>query len=46
MSTSDADARVRLEDKYLATSGRVLITGIQALVRLTLEQRRLDEGRG
>ncbi|GGN22743.1 indolepyruvate ferredoxin oxidoreductase family protein [Streptomyces fuscichromogenes] len=37
---------VTLDDKYAARSGRVLISGIQALVRLTLEQRRLDEERG
>ncbi|CAM03344.1 indolepyruvate ferredoxin oxidoreductase [Saccharopolyspora erythraea NRRL 2338] len=39
-------AAVSLDDKYTADSGRVLISGIQALVRLTLEQRRLDESRG
>jgi indolepyruvate ferredoxin oxidoreductase len=37
---------VSLEDKYAAEPGRVLISGIQALVRLTLEQRRLDRVRG
>ncbi|GAA1002565.1 indolepyruvate ferredoxin oxidoreductase [Acrocarpospora pleiomorpha] len=37
---------VSLEDKYAATDGTVLISGIQALVRLTLEQRRLDAERG
>ncbi len=37
---------VSLDDRYAAESGRVLISGIQALVRLTLEQRRLDTGRG
>jgi indolepyruvate ferredoxin oxidoreductase len=35
-----------LTDKYTRTDGRALMTGIQALVRLTLEQRRLDEQRG
>jgi indolepyruvate ferredoxin oxidoreductase len=35
-----------LADKYTQTDGRVLMSGIQALVRLTLEQRRLDEERG
>ncbi|MYW04378.1 indolepyruvate ferredoxin oxidoreductase family protein [Streptomyces sp. SID3343] len=39
-------ASVSLDDKYTAESGRVLISGIQALVRLTLEQRRLDAERG
>lgn len=38
--------RVSLDDKYAAESGRVLISGVQALVRLTLEQRRLDAARG
>ena len=33
---------VTLDDKYLAEQGNVLISGIQALVRLTLEQRRID----
>ncbi|HUR02380.1 MAG TPA: indolepyruvate ferredoxin oxidoreductase family protein, partial [Nonomuraea sp.] len=37
---------VALDDKYTATDGRVLISGLQALVRLTLEQRRLDQERG
>ncbi|MEU9891255.1 indolepyruvate ferredoxin oxidoreductase family protein [Sphaerisporangium sp. NPDC051011] len=39
-------ATVSLDDKYTATAGRVLISGIQALVRLTLEQRRLDQEHG
>ncbi|MGW6521691.1 indolepyruvate ferredoxin oxidoreductase family protein [Streptomyces sp. NPDC054962] len=39
-------AAVSLEDKYKARSGRILISGVQALIRLTLEQRRLDEERG
>ncbi|NRQ35789.1 indolepyruvate ferredoxin oxidoreductase family protein [Nonomuraea sp. NN258] len=37
---------VTLDDKYTAHDGRVLMSGIQALVRLTLEQRRLDDSRG
>jgi indolepyruvate ferredoxin oxidoreductase len=37
---------VTLDDKYTAAQGRVLISGVQALVRLTLEQRRLDRERG
>jgi indolepyruvate ferredoxin oxidoreductase len=37
---------VSLDDKYVAESGRVLISGVQALVRLTLDQRRLDQRRG
>jgi indolepyruvate ferredoxin oxidoreductase len=37
---------VSLEDRYTAQSGTVLLSGIQALVRLTLDQRRLDARRG
>lgn len=37
---------VTLDDKYAAERGTVLISGVQALVRLTLEQRRLDAERG
>ena len=37
---------VRIDDKYAAQSGRVLLSGIEALVRLTLDQRRLDRARG
>lgn len=37
---------VSLDDKYAAEEGRVLLSGVQALVRLTLEQRRLDAARG
>ncbi|WP_240157289.1 indolepyruvate ferredoxin oxidoreductase family protein [Pseudonocardia broussonetiae] len=33
---------VDLDDKYGATSGRALVSGIEALVRLVLEQRRFD----
>ncbi|MFG3530125.1 indolepyruvate ferredoxin oxidoreductase family protein [Streptomyces sp. NPDC047917] len=40
------DPAVTLDDKYAARGGRVLMSGVQALVRLTLEQRRLDETRG
>ncbi len=35
-----------LSDKYQARSGRVYVTGSQALVRLPLEQKRLDENAG
>ncbi|RBM17074.1 indolepyruvate ferredoxin oxidoreductase [Prauserella sp. PE36] len=44
MSTARTD--VSLDDKYVADDGRVLLSGVQALIRLTLEQRRLDEARG
>ncbi|NMO90465.1 indolepyruvate ferredoxin oxidoreductase family protein [Actinomycetospora sp. TBRC 11914] len=37
---------VTLDDRYTATSGRALMTGIHAIVRLLLSQRRLDEARG
>ncbi|GAA4545381.1 indolepyruvate ferredoxin oxidoreductase family protein [Pseudonocardia xishanensis] len=37
---------VTLDDRYTAEHGRALLTGIQALVRLMLEQRRLDDERG
>jgi indolepyruvate ferredoxin oxidoreductase len=37
---------VSLDDKYVADSGQVLISGVQGLVRLTLDQRRLDRRRG
>jgi indolepyruvate ferredoxin oxidoreductase len=35
-----------LDDRYTAHAGRALMSGTQALVRLLLEQRRLDAGRG
>ena len=37
---------VTLEDRYAAASGPILLSGIQALVRVMLDQRRLDERRG
>ncbi|MTI19322.1 indolepyruvate ferredoxin oxidoreductase family protein [Rhodobacteraceae bacterium RKSG542] len=37
---------VSLDDKYLAESGRVYISGIQALVRLALDRARLDKAAG
>ncbi|GGQ35764.1 indolepyruvate ferredoxin oxidoreductase family protein [Streptomyces mutabilis] len=40
------ETAVSLEDKYTARSGRALMSGVQALVRLTLEQRRVDTSRG
>jgi indolepyruvate ferredoxin oxidoreductase len=46
--TSDLAFRPQLEldDRYTARSGEVLMSGIQALVRITLDQRRLDKLRG
>ncbi|MBW8309469.1 MAG: indolepyruvate ferredoxin oxidoreductase family protein [Candidatus Paracaedibacteraceae bacterium] len=38
--------QVDLQDKYTLESGQVFITGTQALVRLPLMQRRLDEQNG
>ncbi|PXY18756.1 indolepyruvate ferredoxin oxidoreductase family protein [Prauserella flavalba] len=43
---STARAEVSLDDKYVAENGRVLLSGVQALIRLALEQRRLDDARG
>jgi indolepyruvate ferredoxin oxidoreductase len=39
-------ASVTLEDKYTFDEGRVFITGIQALVRLPLMQRKMDRAAG
>ena len=33
---------VTLDDKFLLTEGRVFITGVQALLRVMIDQRRLD----
>jgi len=38
--------QVTLEDKYALESGRVFLTGIQALVRLTIMQRQRDAAAG
>ena len=37
---------VSLSDRYTAEDGPVVMSGIQALVRLMLDQRRLDTARG
>src|SRR5919106_5058659 len=37
---------ISLDDKYLLPDGRVLLTGLQGLVRLVLEQHRADRARG
>jgi indolepyruvate ferredoxin oxidoreductase len=39
-------ARVSLEDKYTLQAGRIYLSGIQALVRLPLLQRRRDRVAG
>ena len=38
--------KVSLVDKYVSDTGRVYLTGIQALVRLMLVQRRRDLAAG
>jgi len=35
-----------LEEKYTTRQGRVLMSGIDAIVRTVLDQRRLDDARG
>jgi indolepyruvate ferredoxin oxidoreductase len=40
------DTAVSLDDKYTADTGWALMSGVQALVRMMLEQRRLDDTRG
>src|SRR5215213_1310335 len=37
---------ISLDDKYLLDEGRVLLTGLQGLVRLPLDQHRADRRRG
>jgi len=37
---------VRLEDRYAATSGAVFVTGVQAVCRVPIDARRVDERRG
>ena len=39
-------AAVSLDDKYVVEQGRVFLTGVQALVRLPMMQRRRDERAG
>ena len=39
-------AAVTLDDKYALDAGRVYLTGVQALVRLPMVQRRRDEAAG
>jgi indolepyruvate ferredoxin oxidoreductase len=40
------DRQYRLEDRYARESGRVYLTGVQALVRLPMDQRRRDLAAG
>jgi len=37
---------VTLDDKFLLTEGRVFITGVQALLRILMDQHRLDQAAG
>ena len=37
---------VTLDDKFLLTDGRVFITGVQALLRVLMDQHRLDQAAG
>ncbi len=46
MSVTVAHPEVSLSDRYTADDGAVVMSGIQALVRLMLDQRRLDTARG
>ncbi len=46
MLTTEELASVSLDDKYQATSGRIYLSGIQALVRLMLVQRWRDQAAG
>jgi indolepyruvate ferredoxin oxidoreductase len=39
-------AEVTLDDKFLLTEGRVFITGVQALLRVMMDQHRLDKQAG
>jgi indolepyruvate ferredoxin oxidoreductase len=41
-----ARVEISLDDKYLLPEGRVLLTGVQGLVRLALDQHRADRARG
>jgi indolepyruvate ferredoxin oxidoreductase len=41
-----AHRRLRLADRYLATSGPVLLTGVQAMCRVPVDVRRVDDRRG
>ncbi len=41
-----ADRAYRLDDRFIATDGRVLLTGVQALARLPLDQLRIDAAAG
>jgi indolepyruvate ferredoxin oxidoreductase len=46
MGAAAIDRDYRLEDRYRREEGRVYLTGVQALVRLPLDQRRRDRAAG
>lgn len=46
MSPPPLDRDYRLEDRYTRRAGRVYLTGVQALVRLPLDQQRRDAAAG
>ncbi len=46
LATAPVDAGYRLEDRYTRDSGRVFLTGTQALVRIALDQARRDRAAG
>ncbi|WP_331755656.1 indolepyruvate ferredoxin oxidoreductase family protein [Streptomyces sp. NBC_01643] len=46
MSVTTSVSPPSLQDRYLSADGTVYLTGIQALVRMLLDQRRLDHARG
>jgi indolepyruvate ferredoxin oxidoreductase len=43
---SGTHREVRLDDKYVLEQGRILLTGVQALVRVVLDQHRADRRSG
>ena len=43
---AEHDVKIRLEDRYTAESGRVQMTGVQALARLPMNVLRSDRSRG
>ncbi|MDE3130493.1 MAG: indolepyruvate ferredoxin oxidoreductase family protein, partial [Acidobacteriota bacterium] len=46
MSTATPLRELALADRYTATCGPIMLDGMQALVRLMLDLRRLDQRRG
>ena len=46
VSLGTAEINTALDDRYAADSGRVFLSGTQALVRLPMMQRRRDEAAG